>query len=99
MLELVNEKDLAIGFDDCNTDIGEMDSVKAYLKTWNPYIISSWCFTYRFNLAAKDEILEINLFKDFKYQVYQLFKNSAVKVIIFRKLVMANTWCSFQTNM
>lgn len=80
-------KDLAIGFDDCNTNIGETNGVKkAYLKTQNPYIICFWCFTHRLNLTVKEEILQSNLFKDFMHQVYHFSKKSAAKVIMFRKL-------------
>ena len=32
-------KVLAIGFDGCNTNIGEANGVKSWLKKWNPYCV------------------------------------------------------------
>ena len=72
----------------CNTNIGKANGARAYLKWWNWYICSS-CLAHILNLTVKNvatEIVETNLLKDLKHQVYQFFENSNTSENIFGKL-------------
>ncbi|CAB4023491.1 Hypothetical predicted protein [Paramuricea clavata] len=38
----------------CNTNVGEANGVKSWLKKWNPYIMFYLCLAHRLNLTVKD---------------------------------------------
>ena len=52
-LEVSMTEVVAIGFDGCNTNVGEANGVKSRLKKWNLYIISYLCLAHRLNLTVK----------------------------------------------
>ena len=88
-LEQSMTKVLATGFDGCNTNIGEANGVKSWLKKWNPYIVCFWCLAHRLNLTVKDaadNVVEVAQFKELMHSIYQYFKNSSVRESTFKKL-------------
>jgi hypothetical protein len=88
-LEQSITKVLAVGFDGCNTNLGEANGVKSWLKKWNPFIVCFWCLAHRLNLTVKDaadNVVEVAQFKELMHSIYQYFKNSSVRESTFKKL-------------